>query len=79
MYSIGPDVARAVAVAAAMAPTAAMADPTFASTTAAVGGVDPVWKVATSIGQFDDGKATFRRHAHNVSWAIPTDGEPSGW
>lgn len=69
-------VARAVAVAAAMAlaNSAAMADPTFASTTAAVGGVDPVWKVATSIGGFDDGKARFDDMLANVPF-----GDAYGW
>lgn len=69
-------VARAVAVAAAMAlaNSAAMADPTFASTTAAIGGVDPVWKVAVASGGFDDGKARFDDILANVPF-----GDAYGW
>lgn len=73
-------VARPVAVAAAMvfAASAAMADPIFASTTAAVGSIDPVWKVAAEHGGYNDGKARFDDILANVpfgdAWAWRTEG-----
>lgn len=63
-------VARAVAVATGMFVVAAsaMADPTFASTTASVGSVDAVWKVAAEHGGYNDGLSRFEHILSNVTF-----------
>jgi len=62
--------AGSIAAAAAMlvAATSSMAVPTFASTTAAVGGTDLVWDVAAEHGGYNDGLARFGHILGNVTF-----------
>ena len=62
--------AGSIAAAAAMlvAATSSMAVPTFASTTAAVGGTDLVWDVAAEHGGYNEGLARFGHILGNVAF-----------
>lgn len=68
----------AVAVGIALAASPALADPIFASTTAAVGTVDPVWTVAAMHGGYNDGQARFDEILASVpfgdAWAWRVEG-----